>query len=738
MPSSRRNSLPDKPSQPKAGIHKRQSHPPAEQRSKNQKTLGRKAFRLPTTEEGLNRAPASRAKPEITKSLSRKASELGSSQEEGTFLRSYLLSQRGVLYFRMRVPKGLQECLGCTEYRRSLGTAMRREARPQAIRLALAAQDIFTCTREYLTMNKKTRNQPTPETKEGGTPRPRRTKRPSIQGDFAFLAALTPEKIRELAHRALNRNLEEAYEVRLLRREPNLQKEQNDLETSYLEMLHQIDEERAPGAWARHEADAVLAEEGIAPLPASPAEQEERSRTLPYRKLCDKLQRAGAACIESQLAPCWDGSLRQAPAQEWNVSIATSFIQERQETALAAAAPSPVLMPQPMEAAMPETPCIPLREAVAKFIEIRREGWTDKATAMDIPKRLETFLAIVDNGETPLTFESFAVNRDAVRRYHRILTSIPVQYSKKEEYRGMDFDALAALNVPPERRFARETLKNQFNTVKGFLSWAEEEGYLQRSSKPFKTVLTKLPETAKPSKRRAFTTAELKDLFAPKLFQRATAALDAKRPWKFWTPLLALFTGARLEELCQLELNDIRQDPDSGLWCIHITDQGDPEEGGRSKSVKTKAGRRIVPLHPFLTSPDSPANVLAYAEALRDKGETRLFPMLKENSRGNVSDAVSKWFGHYRRKCGVGAGKDELSEVSFHSFRHTVITTATKYKEVDRRKVKQMVGHEAGLNEAADITTRYEGDYPLSTIARDVVGALDFDETLDLRALLQR
>lgn len=284
--------------------------------------------------------------------------------------------------------------------------------------------------------------------------------------------------------------------------------------------------------------------------------------------------------------------------------------------------------------------------------------------------------------------------------------------------------------------------------MKGFLSWADDEGYLERS-KSFKKVLNELPADVEGGEKRAFTTAELSRLFAPENFLTQKTGLDSERPWKFLVPVIALFTGARIEEIRQLDLDDIRpgreeagtRNNGEGIWYIHITDtgiDGTETSGQKTKSVKTKAGIRKVPLHPFLIGMnDSPVNLLKYAHRLREQGKTKLFPMLKGNTaRGNRSDAVTKWFTHYRRKCGIGGESGNYSPVTFHSFRHTVITTATKFKKVDRRKVKQMVGHEAGLNEGADITARYEGEYPLSTIARDMIGALDFDKTLALYSLL--
>ena len=77
--------------------------------------------------------------------------QLGSSEEAGNRPcgpSSYLLARSNALHFRMRVPHDLQACLGRKEYRRSLGTARLREARPKALKLALFTgariEELFT------------------------------------------------------------------------------------------------------------------------------------------------------------------------------------------------------------------------------------------------------------------------------------------------------------------------------------------------------------------------------------------------------------------------------------------------------------------------------------------------------------------------------------------------------------------------------------------------------------------
>jgi integrase len=148
------------------------------------------------------------------------------------------------------------------------------------------------------------------------------------------------------------------------------------------------------------------------------------------------------------------------------------------------------------------------------------------------------------------------------------------------------------------------------------------------------------------------------------------------RSYQFWLPILALYTGCRLEELAQLYLDDIQQA--DGVWVIDINNQGD-------KKIKTPSSLRRIPVHPFL---QSGVNLIGYAEALKRKGEERLFPELRRRRDGDGMTA-SKWFARYKTRCGIvenGAKKD------FHSFRHTFVNTL-KQALVEETMIAELVGH---------------------------------------------
>ena len=92
-----------------------------------------------------------------------------------------------------------------------------------------------------------------------------------------------------------------------------------------------------------------------------------------------------------------------------------------------------------------------------------------------------------------------------------------------------------------------------------------------------------------------------------------------RKSYQFWTPIIALFTGMRQNEIAQLHLEDIRQD-EEGVWLIDVNDRGD-------KKVKTKSARRLIPIYPFIVKelklPD-------YVEMLKGEGGNTAFPRVKK------------------------------------------------------------------------------------------------------------
>ncbi|TVM30454.1 site-specific integrase [Oceanidesulfovibrio marinus] len=413
-------------------------------------------------------------------------------------------------------------------------------------------------------------------------------------------------------------------------------------------------------------------------------ELEVDKESLTYKRLCDALLKAEADVMQEVSDEAWEGP---TPANS--------------TPAAATDAPTEVYQVPRQE----QGPT--LSDAVEKYIQVKSSsGWSSK-TQSDASSKVREFAEIVGT-DTLLS----KLDRDAMRRYLGVIQQLPARRDTKRAYKEKTILELLELDIPTKDRLANKTIENRFVWVRSMLNWFEEEDYIPKSRNLNKVLDVKLNQQGRTTgKRVAFTEDDLSRLFEPETYSEDTG----KTPARFWLPILALYTGARLEELAQLHLKDIRTV--DGVLVIDIND----EDG---KNLKTSAAVRRVPVHPFLRT----LGFTKYAATLRQQGEERLFPDLPlvENT-GKYSAAVSQWFTHYRREQGVDADADGNSKV-FHSFRHTFITRC-KHLGLDRYKVKEIVGHEQG--ETDDVTAGYEGAYPPAMLLKEVIKKIDFHERVD-------
>jgi len=130
---------------------------------------------------------------------------------------------------------------------------------------------------------------------------------------------------------------------------------------------------------------------------------------------------------------------------------------------------------------------------------------------------------------------------------------------------------------------------------------------------------------------------------------------------------LGWYTGARIEELCQLSKDSVITV--DGIQCFDFP------------KSKSKASKRVVPIHPSLLP--------TIDRLLEDTIDTFLIPTESADKYGKRSHAISKAFGRLR----TAAGFSKLHV--FHSFRHTVVTELIR-ADVPEHLAKELVGHETG------------------------------------------
>ncbi len=218
-------------------------------------------------------------------------------------------------------------------------------------------------------------------------------------------------------------------------------------------------------------------------------------------------------------------------------------------------------------------------------------------------------------------------------------------------------------------------LNSYMEKFSGLLNWAVKEELVSRN--PCRGLRVADPVPAR-DKRLPFSDVQLHRIFGHSLFdlsgglQQFDDGLEVARRL---IPLIALFSGMRQNEVCQLLVADIVEV--TGVACFVL--RSDPATGKRLKSASSE---RIVPVHPALVR----AGLLVYRQRCVTGGEVRLWPQLELDRFGYASCYFSKWFGRSLIACG---GKEP--KTCFHSFRHN-FRDALRNAGVDREIAHSLGG----------------------------------------------
>jgi len=249
--------------------------------------------------------------------------------------------------------------------------------------------------------------------------------------------------------------------------------------------------------------------------------------------------------------------------------------------------------------------------------------------------------------------KSIAATRRAVRRFTEMVGDILPCYITRSHAVAFK-DALLASGQTGVNTNKHMVVLNVL------LNHAVANGIIEHN--PARGVKVAVKRNAKDA-RHPFALADLQAVFtrlpayagkpAPRHIGQAAA---------YWIPLLALFYGARREELCQLRPEDIYEETylddtgaDRTAWVLRITDAGEGQQ------VKNVGSVRRVPLHAELIA----RGFLDFAT--RQRGQARLFSHLKPTPQGAEGEAFGKWFSkNLRTVCGITDPK-----LVFHSFRHS-------------------------------------------------------------------
>ena len=360
------------------------------------------------------------------------------------------------------------------------------------------------------------------------------------------------------------------------------------------------------------------------------------------------------------------------------------------------AAPGSAGDPAPGPEPTPSSPLMSASGAVFREAQVATSGW-DKQTAHQAGATFRLFVDIC--GDRTLG----AYTRRDAGRFKETAERLPADYGKAARYRGLSVAEIAETfaALPEGERAApitQKTVRRHFSALSTL--WASALAKDEVSENIFSGF--RFANAKRANQQRAmWEQDELQRLFTSPVWagcaskgRRSTRGNLVIKDERFWLPLVAVFSGLRLEEICQLYTDDVRTSDSIVYFDINARPP---------RKLKNETAVRQVPMHTVLKQ----LGFLKYIEQQKKVKHERLFADLEPGGADDrLGTGFGKWFTRYRQQIGIY----EIG-LDFHSFRHTA-TTLMHQAGVERAIIDHVTGH-ATPGE----TTRYTKRSSLTQLA---------------------
>jgi integrase len=228
--------------------------------------------------------------------------------------------------------------------------------------------------------------------------------------------------------------------------------------------------------------------------------------------------------------------------------------------------------------------------------------------------------------------------------------------------------------------------------------------------------------------REPFTPDELRLIFNLPHYKTGNGAYVEGNalwyPFEFWLPLIGLFAGCRIGEICQLRLADVRQSSD-GVWYFDLN------ETSADKSLKNVNATRQIPIATVLIE----LGLVAYRDRLQEEGYVRLFPELTYSlSDARYAKEAKRKMSEAFKRLGMprnGTKVFHCLRANFNDALLRVPSTALPFDDPDLKRFIRLkiLGHNVvGVNEEHYSSTTMAEKFALvNGVSYSIPAAVKFD-----------
>lgn len=309
------------------------------------------------------------------------------------------------------------------------------------------------------------------------------------------------------------------------------------------------------------------------------------------------------------------------------------------------------------------------------------------------------------------------IDRDACYAFRDTLAALPPNFTKRLGP-GAGISALADANKRSGGpTLSRTTQENYLRALSRLFQFAKDQKLVPDN------MAENIPIHAQKRRKReqqrnAYSPAQLAKIFNAPLYRGCLN--DGRgiykpgnrqvRDARFWVPLIALFSGLRMNEILQLTPDHIATDVSGPYFRV----DDDMEQ------VKTVNSYRVVPMHPELVR----IGLLGFVNGKAEAKAPLLFGDVIPDVDGYRSTRFSKIYARLVKGLGLN---EPGRKVTFHSFRHS-FRDALRLPDANHDLVRELGGWSRGQ----DTSTSY-GDGASAAALRPLIDRVAY--ALDLTHL---
>jgi integrase len=348
-----------------------------------------------------------------------------------------------------------------------------------------------------------------------------------------------------------------------------------------------------------------------------------------------------------------------------------------------------------------------LSEAVDRFMKHRRERALKQGVIFDEKAARVPFVLLTEflGGDKPIV----DITEDDAQLFYEKLKLLPA-IRTGNDCKGLSFLQLITMDVD---KISINTHGQHIGKISGLWHHLNDKKILMVEN-PFFGMADKkvMHAEAAIKKRQAFDATDVQKIFKHPIWTEK-AYEDI---WEYWLPLILIHSGARTNEIVQMEKKDVVKI--DGIWCLSINDlptKDEPDDVWEiaPKRVKTANSRREIPIHHMLFK----LGFLNFVDSIKSG---RLFPDIEPIAH-KLAATPCKRFNERRL---VEMGVKVTKKKTFYSLRHTVMNELKRLRVVPEER-----GQLAGHSPQQKITEGYGNEFPLEDM-QALVERLDFSYAL--------